>query len=388
VKTVLITGASIAGPVLAWWLERFGFAPTLLEKAAAPRPGGHAIDIRGAALDVVRAMGLSDEIFGKRTRMTGVSKLNAASEEVWRSEEMTISGGSFDKEAVEILRDDLSQSLVGALGNGIERIYGDCAAAVEDDDDGVLVSFEKSRERRFDLVVGADGMASAMRRMVFGDDGDFLHPFDIVLAPYTAPNLLDLKDWQLTYESGRDSCMIYTAPGNQALRVCFGFSAKLEDVPVDRAAQIALVRQKCAHMGWEVPRLLDAMEQARDFYLGPIAQVKMDRWTHGRIALVGDAAYCPSPFTGQGTSLAIVGAYVLAWELAQSPDDHAAAFANYEKRMRPFVEINQAIADLSRDPRFGEDPQYYIDVIEPAMGKAERAIDLPAFEDTSANRGP
>jgi 2-polyprenyl-6-methoxyphenol hydroxylase-like FAD-dependent oxidoreductase len=132
-------------------------------------------------------------------------------------------------------------------------------------------------------------------------------------------------------------------------------------------------------MGWEVPRLLDAMEAAPDFYLGPIAQVRMDHWTCGRIALVGDAAYCPSPFTGQGTSLAIVGAYVLAWELAQADGDHHAAFAAYEQRMRPFVDINQAIADLSRDPRFGEDPQYYLDVIEPAMAGAERAIELPGF---------
>lgn len=378
-KTVLITGASIAGPVLAWWLERFGFAPTLVEKAPAPRPGGHAIDIRGAALDVVRVMGLADAITARRTRMTGVSRLDAAGEEIWRSEEMTISGGSFGKEAVEILRDDLSQIVVGALPDHVERIYGDSVVSLAEDAHGVAVTFEKSADRRFDLVIGADGLASAMRKMVFGPDDGFIRSFDVVLAPYTAPNILGLKDWQLTFDVGQDSCMIYTAPDNQALRVCFRFGAKLEDVPTDRAAQIALVRKNCAHMGWEVPRLLDAMEEARDFYLGPIAQVKMDHWTRGRVALVGDAAYCPSPFTGQGTSLAIVGGYVLAWELAQSPRDHARAFASYESRMRPFVDVNQAIADLSRDPRFGEDPQYYLDVIEPAMDRAERAIELPPF---------
>lgn len=378
-QKILISGGSIAGPVLAWWLDRFGFAPTLVEKAPAPRPGGHAIDIRGAALDVVRAMGLADAIVGKRTRMTGVSKLNAVGEEVWRSEDMTISGGSFDKEAIEILRDDLSQILVGALSQGIERIYGDCVTSLMEASEGVQVAFDKGADRQFDLVVGADGLGSAMRKMSFGPDEHFVHPFGIVLAPFSAPNVLGLEDWQLTYESGKDSCMIYTAPGNAALRVCFGFKAGIDDVPGDRTGQIALVRRNCAHMGWEVPRLLDAMESARDFYLGPIAQVKMDHWTRGRVALVGDAAYCPSPFTGQGTSLAIVGAYVLAWELARAPNDHVAAFDAYERRMRPFVEINQAIADLSRDPRFGEDPQYYLDVIEPAMAQAERAIELPAF---------
>jgi len=378
-RTVLITGASIAGPVLAWWLERFGFIPTILEKAPAPRPGGHAIDVRGAALDVVGAMGLLDEIIGKRTRMTGVSKLDASGREIWRSEDMTISGGSFDKEAIEILRDDLSQTLVSALGSSIERIYGESATAVNEDESGVTVAFEHSADRQFDLMIGADGLGSALRKMVFGPDARFLRPFDMVLAPYTAPNLLGLTDWQLTFDAGENSCMIYTAPANDTLRVCFGFAAKLADVPSDRASQVALVRKNCGHMGWQIPRLLDAMETARDFYLGPIAQVKMAHWTSGRFALVGDAAYCPSPFTGQGTSLAIVGAYVLAWELARSPTNHGSAFAAYETRMRPFVEVNQAIADLSRDPRFGEDPQYYLDVIEPAMARAERAIELPAF---------
>jgi 2-polyprenyl-6-methoxyphenol hydroxylase-like FAD-dependent oxidoreductase len=379
VKDVLIAGASIAGPVLAWWLDRFGFSPILVEKAPAPRPGGHAIDVRGAALDVVRAMGLTDEIVGHRTRMTGVSKVNAAGVEVWRSQDMTISGGSFVKQAIEIMRDDLSRILVGALPRHVERIYGDCVDMLTEVGQGVSVVFERGDERRFDLVVGADGLASGMRKLVFGPDRNFLQPFDIVLAPYTAPNILGLEDWQLTYDAGKDSCMIYTAPDNAALRVCFGFSAKMEDVPVDRSAQIALVRKNCAHMGWRIPELLDTMEDARDFYLAPIAQVKMDHWTRRRTALVGDAAYCPSPFTGQGTSLAIVGAYVLAWELARAPHDQASAFAAYENRMRPFVEVNQAIADLSRDPRFGEDPQYYLDVIEPAMAAAEYAIDLPAF---------
>ncbi len=375
-KSILIAGASIAGPALAWWLHREGFKPTLVEKAPAPRPGGHAIDIRGAALDVVRAMGLENEIRSHRTRMKGVSKLDGDGREVWRSEAMTISGGSFDKQAVEIIREDLSRIIVSALPRDIETIYGDCVGALREGDDRVVVTFQSGRERAFDLVVGADGLASGMRKRVFGPDDEFVVPFNVALAPFSAPNILGLEDWQLSYESGRDRCMIYTAPGNRDLRVCFGFPVGMADIPGDRAGQIALVRRECSDMAWEVPRLLDAMEQAPDFYLGPVAQVKMDRWTRGRIALVGDAGYCPSPYTGQGTSLAVVGAYVLARELAQSPEEHTGAFARYEARMRPFVKVNQAIADLSRDPRFMEDPSYYIEVIEPAMAKAERAIEL------------
>jgi 2-polyprenyl-6-methoxyphenol hydroxylase-like FAD-dependent oxidoreductase len=135
-------------------------------------------------------------------------------------------------------------------------------------------------------------------------------------------------------------------------------------------------------MGWHVPELLDAMDGARDFYLGSFAQVKMPHWSKGRAALVGDAAYCPSPYTGQGTSLAIVGGYVLGYELSRTPGDHAAAFARYEARMRPFVEENHAIADLTRDERLA-DPVYYIGVVEPALEKAKNAIELEGL--TTAN---
>jgi 2-polyprenyl-6-methoxyphenol hydroxylase-like FAD-dependent oxidoreductase len=380
VKTILISGASIAGPALAWWLHRFGFASTIVEKAPGRARGGHAIDVRGAALHVLRGMGLEESPREKRTRMKGVSKLDEQGNEIWRSEEMTISGGSFGKDAIEILRDDLSNVLVSGLPREVEIIFGDSIAGLDQDGDGVVATFAKGAPRRIDLVVGADGLRSNVRNLVFGPDGEFLRPFDVALAPHSAPNILGLEDWQLSYEDGGDSCMIYTTPGNRELRVCFGFDIKLDEVPPGRAEQIAMVRQRCAHMGWQVPRLLELMAQARDFYLGPIAQVKMPHWTQGRVALVGDAGYCPSPFTGQGTSLAIVGGYVLARELARSPDDHSSAFARYEARMRPFVEVNQAIADLTIDPRFKEDPGYYQAVIEPALDKAEYAIELEGLE--------
>ncbi|MCJ2180874.1 FAD-dependent monooxygenase [Novosphingobium album (ex Hu et al. 2023)] len=377
VRDILICGASIAGPALAWWLHQHGFRPVLLEKAPAPRPGGHAIDIRGAALGVIRAMGLEASIRANRTQMKGTSRLDRDGNEVWRSEEMTISGGSFARDAIEIMREDLSRILLGALPKDVETIYGDSVEMLREDADGIDATFVSGTQRRFDLVVGADGLASSMRRQVFGPDSEYLLPFDMVLAPFSSPNMIGLEDWQITYDDGNGSCMIYTAPGNETLRVCFGFTAPLKDLLEDRASQIALVRENCAGMAWHVPGLLDNMEAAPDFYLGPIAQVKMKGWTRGRVALVGDAAYCPSPFTGQGTSLALVGAYALAREVAHYPTAPADAFARYEAIMRPFVEVNQAIAGLSRDPRFGSDPGYYTDVIEPAMAHAENAVKLP-----------
>jgi 2-polyprenyl-6-methoxyphenol hydroxylase-like FAD-dependent oxidoreductase len=349
-KTVLISGASIAGPALAFWLARHGFKPTLVERAPAPRPGGHAIDVRGAALEVLRGMGLLEAAQARRTGIKGVSVLDREGQETWRSEAMTFTSGAFDNDDVEILRDDLAALLLGRLGEDVEVIFGDSVAALAEDDDGVLVSFEQAPARRFDLVVGADGLHSRVRELAFGDEAGFLAPLGVALAVWTAPNFLGIEDWQLSYGEQPTNCLIYTARANAELRVCVGLEAgPAEERRGDLAGQKALVAERHAGAGWQVPRLLDAMHAAPDFYLGGVAQVRMEHWTKGRVALVGDAGYCPSPYTGQGTSLALVGAYVLAEALARAGGDHLAAFARYEARLRPYVEMNQALIDLSRD---------------------------------------
>jgi 2-polyprenyl-6-methoxyphenol hydroxylase-like FAD-dependent oxidoreductase len=374
-KTVLISGASIAGPTLAWWLMRHGFKPTLVERSPIPRPGGHAIDVRGAALDVLRGMDLEEAVRERRTQIRGMSVLAADGSEVWRSEEMTISGGTFGTGSIEILRDDMSEVLMSALPETTEVIYGESVVGLEDSATGVTVSFNNVSPRKFDLVIGADGIGSNIRRLAFGIDLDWFYPFGVALAPYSAPNHLQLENWQVSYELGQERCLIYTARENRELRVCFAFVALLAELPYDRTAQMALVRERCGHWGWEVPRLLDAMASAPDFYLGPIAQIRAPTWSRGRVALVGDAAYCPSPFTGQGTSLALVGAYVLASELGRTPNDHSAAYSNFEAKMRPFVEKNQALAQYALDERFA-DPDFYTSEMEPALYEAQNAIQL------------
>jgi 2-polyprenyl-6-methoxyphenol hydroxylase-like FAD-dependent oxidoreductase len=288
---------------------------------------------------------------------------------------MTISGGRFDSEDIEILRDVLSNLIVDKLPASIEILYGDSVTALDEDEDGVNVAFDKAPERRFDIVVGADGLRSNVRKLTFGDDRQFLKPMGIAIAPFSAANTLGIENWQMSYRDGNENCMVTTVRDNREVRISLSFPAGLDDAIPDRAGQLALVRQRCSHMGWKVPQFLDIMETAPDFYLGVVAQTIMDRWTKGRIALVGDAGYCPSPFTGQGTNLAIVGAYVLAHELAQSADDHVAAFGRYEAKLRPYVTINQAIADITRDERLN-DPDYYLNVVEPAMDRAKNAIEL------------
>ena len=243
-KTILISGASIAGPTLAWWLRRLGFAPTLVERMPGPARGGHAIDVRRAALDILDAMDVREAVHERRMRIKGVSIIGEAGEEIWRSEEMTISGGRIDSDDIEILRDRLSRVLVGSLPDDVEIIYGDSVTALVEETDGVTVHFAKGGTRKFDLIIGADGLRSNIRNLVFGGDREFLRSFDVALAPFSAPNILGIKDWQISYRNAdNEGYMIYTAPENDELRVCFNVPATLDDMPSDRASQMAAIGQ-------------------------------------------------------------------------------------------------------------------------------------------------
>jgi 2-polyprenyl-6-methoxyphenol hydroxylase-like FAD-dependent oxidoreductase len=346
---VLISGASIAGPTLAYWLSKGGFDVTVVERADAPRAGGQAIDVRGPALAVIKEMGLLDQAASMRTRMKGMSTLDIDGREISRTEERTMSGGRFNSGDIEILRDDLAGLLLNASRPAASYIYGDTVVALEQDSGGMTVTFEKTSPQRFDLVIGADGLHSNTRHLAFGEDAAIIRPLGIVLSIFTTPNLLDLRDWQIAFRDETSGYVIYPARDNTQLRVNLGFGLYPEDdVRGHVSTQKAIVAKRCAHLGGDIPRLIGAMFETKDFYFGALAQIRMESWSKGRVTLVGDAAYCPSPFTGQGTSLALVGAFVLARELTRSPQDHVAAFARCERRMLPFVRQNQDMLDLER----------------------------------------
>ncbi|MEV4436553.1 FAD-dependent monooxygenase [Streptomyces sp. NPDC049585] len=347
-KNVLVSGASIAGLTLAHWLRRSGFAVTVVERAPDVRPGGQAIDVRGVALDVLDRTGILGEARDLRTRMRGMSMLDARGVEQWRSTEMTYSSGRLDSDDIELLRDDLVGLLYRqAREAGVQFLFDDSTAALDDQDGAALrVGFERGADRTFDLVLGADGLHSKVRQLAFGPEDQFIRHLGAYVTVFSTDNFLDLDNWQIWLDDEAATYCVYPVRDNREIRATLGFRSEqpLAYDHRDTEQQKALMTAGLAGTGWETPRLLQAMRRAPDFFFDSMAQIHMDRWSRGRVALAGDAGYCASPLSGQGTSLALVGGYVLADELARAQGDHTVAFARYEERMRPFVALNQALA--------------------------------------------
>ncbi|MFC8230954.1 FAD-dependent monooxygenase [Streptomyces sp. NPDC057287] len=341
-RTVLISGGGIAGPALAYWLRRHGFGVTVVERGPGLRPGGQAVDVRGVALDVIERMGLLDEARRVRTRMRGMSVLDPEGKEIERSTEVALSSGRLDSDDIELLREDLVRMVHERTRADVDYLFGDTITALDEDGTGVRVDFAHAPSRTFDLVIGADGLHSTVRRLAFGPEERFAHHLGSYLSVFSADNFLALEDWQVWMRDGDAGFGIMAVRDNTELRVAFGF----ESGPLarDAGALRRIITERLASLRWEGPRLAEAARNAPDFYCDAMAQIRMDRWSQGRVALLGDAGYCPSPLSGQGTSLALVGGHVLADCLARTPGDHTAAFARYEERMRPFVALNQALA--------------------------------------------
>ena len=387
----LVTGASIAGPALAHWLCRRGAEVSVVEQAPVLRPGGQAVDARGVAKEVIRRMGLDAAVRAVCTDTTGAYVVDADGNilETHRADDND--GDGYISE-IEILRGDLSQVLYDDTREGVEYIFGDRIAELTQDADGVDVTFAGGDRRRFDLVIGADGLHSALREMVFGPREQFIRHLGLVLAFYTVPNEFGLDGWLLDYQEAGRSAGLRPVPDPTKAIAMLSFPAL--DFDIDHRnveAQKRLLREQMAGFGWETQRILAHLDDTPDFYLDQVAQVVMDHWHIGRVGLLGDAAFSASPMSGAGTGLALVGAYLLAGELATADWDPEAGFAGYEERMRRYVEDNQEIGRMhvqmltAPDPGAEPSPELDMDAV---MALVERAVGGPELPDYEGMRDP
>ena len=335
---VLISGAGIAGPTLAYWLDHFGFRTTIVEKAPRLRTGGYVIDFWGTGFDVADRMNLLEEIRRKGYFVEEVKVVDRTGKQI-----SGFSAAAFARATksrfVSLARGDLAASIFERIGSRAETIFDDFISKIMEKDDCVQVRFASGVERQFDLVVGADGLHSRVREITFGPEH-----FERFLGYKVAAFGIDgytPRD-ELAY-------VMYTEVGQQVSRFAmrdnrtmflFIFADRDPDSG-DPASQRAVLRQRFGSSGWECPAILDALDRTDELYFDRVSQIRMNAWSRGRVALVGDAAYCVSLLAGQGSALAMAGAYILAGELHRANGDYQAAFARYEELFRTLIETKQ-----------------------------------------------
>lgn len=344
---ILISGAGIAGPTLAYWLKRYGFNPTVVERAPKPREGGYIFHFHGSTgIEVLKRMDLWPTVLEQRRVDKETVFVNASNIPIVRlNTAPTTAAVEPSGMQVTAKRADVARMLYEYTQDSVEYIFGDSIRAIREDADGVEVVFESGGTRRFDLVVGADGLHSQVRTLAFGDESRFKRYLGYYVAAFTVNN----------YPSEYGVDMMYTVPGKIVMLVGLSERSAIavfifkQDVELtysvhDRERQKQLLVDAFKDEGWETPKLLELMQTAPDFYFDSVSQIRMERWSNGRVALIGDAAYCPTLLSGHGAQLGLAGAYVLAGELKAAGGDYRRAFEAYERELRPFV------ADKQKNP--------------------------------------
>jgi 2-polyprenyl-6-methoxyphenol hydroxylase-like FAD-dependent oxidoreductase len=344
IKNVLISGASISGPALGFWLTRYGIKVTVVEKASSLRGGGYPIDIRGTALDAVERMGLYPQMRAAHVDTQSITFVDEHGEVIAKINPEAITGGVRGKD-VEIRRGDIGTILYAATKDNVTYKFNDSIASLEEHEAGVNVTFVSGATGTYDIVIGADGLHSNTRSLVFGHESQFEKYIGFCFAGFTMPNTFGLDRGGITHAMVGKVAILYAA--NHSDRVHAFLLFKYHTSPFKKRITEEDMRNLTASMfegvnDWIVPQMVEAMRKADDLFFDSVSQIFMPTWSRGRIVLAGDAAHATSFLSGQGSSMALVGAYILAGEIATKPN-YTSAFEAYEKLARPFVEMNQAL---------------------------------------------
>jgi 2-polyprenyl-6-methoxyphenol hydroxylase-like FAD-dependent oxidoreductase len=339
---VLISGAGIAGPTLAYWLDQYGFEVTIVEKAPKLRTGGYIIDFWGAGFEVARRMRLLEEIKRRGYIVDRVSVVDQTGKQL-AGFPMEAFARATQGHYVSLPRTELAAAIFERVQGRVEIIFGDRISTILQNSGAVQVTFADGVQREFDLIVGADGLHSGVRELVFGPESRFERFLGYKAAAFGI-NGYRPRD-ELRY-------IMYTEVGQQVARFAmrddrtmflFTFVDSNPDSG-DHDEQKALLRRRFLGSGWECPAILNALDRADEFYFDRVSQIQMDGWCRGRVVLVGDAAFCVSLLAGQGSALAMAGAYILAGELHRAAGDYYSAFARYQALFGPLVRAKQRAA--------------------------------------------
>jgi 2-polyprenyl-6-methoxyphenol hydroxylase-like FAD-dependent oxidoreductase len=335
---VAISGAGVAGAALAHWLYRTGHLPTLIEKAPKFRTGGYMIDFWGVGYRVAKRMGIEDPINAAGYQIEYLRSVGSGGE-VKADVDVNVFRRMIGNDFTSLPRGDLAAAIYATIEDKVETIFGDSIATVVEHSDGVRLTFEKRAPRDFDLLIGADGLHSNVRGLVFGPEREFERYLGCKVAACVVDGYRPRDE--LIY-------VTYSTPGRQLARFAlrgertmflFIFRAEHDNAGVAPKEQL---RNEFGDVDWESRQILAALDDVDDLYFDVVSQIRMERWSHDRVLLIGDAAGCISLLGGEGTGLAITEAYVLAGELARAGTDHRAAFDAYEARLRPFIVSKQA----------------------------------------------
>lgn len=341
VKSVLISGASIAGLTMAYWMKQYGYRVTVVEIGPAPRMGGSPVDVRGDSLDTAQRMGILDAIKAAKLQTVGLEFMNATGEVegMMRVEEI---GAIRSGDDTEIRRDDLVKILYENAKDGIDYRFNNRIIALEQREEAVSVTFKDGTVEDYDFVIGADGIHSGVRKLVFGSEEQFSHFLNFYFSVFPADKSLGKKNYGQIYTTPTNLAVVYFYNEDSADGfLTFRANEKIKYNRRDIDAQKQIVIDAFKGLGWKVPQLIDELKKADTFYFDQGCQIKMPGWTNGRVALIGDAGYAPAFPTGMGSTLAMQGATVLADAMAEE-ENYQVAFQKYNETFRPTVEALQA----------------------------------------------